>query len=126
MSAKSIAFVSPTGATPNSKQWLLEKKAFKVAQKARDRKATAELVEADKFKAIYQEAYRELLGAYKRIEVKKDIDAQYRWVASLMPRKILEILVRHGYAIDLASLTVYNTKGLCLDNPESALRDFHR
>jgi hypothetical protein len=119
-------FVSPSGATPNSKQWLLERKAFKSKQKAQERIILQEESYKNRLNKVLNDAFCWADKDYKRLCVgyKYDIDMAFVWVSGMLPTYIIEALVYNSFEIDIDSLNRYVSDGLNLADPEAALKKY--
>jgi hypothetical protein len=117
-------FISPSGATPNSKQWLLERKAFKTKQKAQERIILQEEIYKNKLKEVFINALRWAKSDNRRACIGFNEDDGGAWVAGALPRYIIETLVYNGFEIDIDSLNRYVSDGLYLADPEAALKKY--
>jgi len=117
-------FVSPSGAKPNSKQWLSEKKALKTKQKAKMRIILQEESYKNRLKKVFIDALQWAKSDNRRACIGFNYDDGGAWVAGALPTYIIEALVYNSFEIDIDSLNRYVSDGLNLADPEAALKKY--
>jgi hypothetical protein len=113
-------FISPTGAAPNSKQWLKEKKAHMAAIKKQEREELKSREEEFLFNQIHDQGHDLACSKFKKSG--GELFRKHDYVSSFGPCYMIKLLLEHGYTIDIESLRLMIGRGLKLNNPEHALR----